>query len=123
MQLVFGNPIDQHLQARIFEKDNSSKIVSSSEKEKLLLLLKRKKVKASPAWFGLRKDQRRINAQNKLEKELDIVSFISLQKRFKVILEMLFTREERYLIQKNKRLTVSHQAVSDSSDNFDEYDS
>ena len=29
MQLAFGNPIDQHLQARIFEKDNSSKIVSS----------------------------------------------------------------------------------------------
>ena len=110
------------MQARVFEKDNSSKIVSSSEKEKLLLLSKRKKVKASPAWFGLRKDQRRMNAQNKLEKELDIVSFISLQKRFKVVLEMLFTREERYLIQKNKRLTVSYKAVSDSSDNFDEYD-
>ena len=48
--------------------------------------------------------------------ELDIVKFIKQQKYLKIILSLLFTRQERYLMSKNRRLTVSHAADDNSSD-------
>ena len=64
----------------------------------------------------------RLNAENKIEKELDIIRFIKQTKYLKVILSLLFTRQERYLISKNKRLTVSHQSIDQTSDMTDDYD-
>ena len=64
----------------------------------------------------------RLNAENKIEKELDIIRFIKQTKYLKVILSLLFTRQERYLISKNKRLTVSHQSIDQTSDMTDELD-
>ena len=63
-----------------------------------------------------------INAENKIEKELDIVNFVRQQKYLKVILSLLFSRQERYLISKNKRLTVSHAAGPPPSDVTDDLD-
>ena len=51
--------------------------------------------------------------------ELDIVKFIKQQKYLKVILSLLFTKQERYLMSKNKRLTVSHVMDDDTSDRTD----
>ena len=51
--------------------------------------------------------------------ELDIVKFIKQQKYLKVILSLLFTKQERYLMSKNKRLTVSHVMDDDISDRTD----
>ena len=64
----------------------------------------------------------RLNAENKIEKELDIIRFIKQTKYLKVILSLLFTRQERYLISKNKRLTVSHVSIDQTSDMTDELD-
>ena len=51
--------------------------------------------------------------------ELDIVKFIKQQKYLKVILSLLFTKQERYFMSKNKRLTVSHVMDDDRSDRTD----
>ena len=64
----------------------------------------------------------RIEAENKIEKELDIVRFVKQQKYLKVILSLLFTKQERYLMSKNKRLTVSHEAGPSSIDETDDLD-
>ena len=63
-----------------------------------------------------------INAENKIEKELDIVNFVRQQKYFKVILFLLFSRQERYLISKNKRLALSYKAGHPTSDATDDLD-
>ena len=64
----------------------------------------------------------RINAENKIEQELDIVRFVKQQKYLKVALALLFTRQERYLMSKNKRLTVGHRADHETSDRTDDLD-
>ena len=45
-----------------------------------------------------------------MEKELDIVQFVKQQKYLKAMLSILFSKEERYLISKNKRLVASEVA-------------
>ena len=79
----------------------------------------RKRAKISKMWCSKRSKLTQLNAQNKIEKELDIVRFIKQQKYLKIMISLLFTRQERYLMSKNKRLTISHAAVEDSSDNID----
>ena len=64
----------------------------------------------------------RIKAENKIEKELDIVRFVKQQKYLKIILSLLFTRQERYLMSKNKRLTVGHAANPSTTDGTDDLD-
>ena len=63
-----------------------------------------------------------IKAESKIEKELDIVNFVKQQKYLRIILSLLFTKQERYLMSKNKRLTVSHAAVPPTSDFTDDLD-
>ena len=50
-------------------------------------------------------------AERKIKEELDIVKFIKQMKYLKVMMSVLFTKQERYLIKKNKRLTVSNLPV------------
>ena len=88
----------------------------------LNLLSKRKPAKIGKTWLNTRRKLMQINAENKIEKELDIVNFVRQQKYFKVILFLLFSRQERYLISKNKRLTVSYKAGHPTSDVTDDLD-
>ena len=41
---------------------------------------------------------------------------------FKVMLSLLFSRQERYLISKNRRLAVSHKEPKEMSDSIDDQD-
>ena len=88
----------------------------------LKLLSKRKRANIGKSWLNTRRKLMQINAENKIEKELDIVNFVRQQKYFKVILFLLFSRQERYLIRKNKRLMVSHAASPPTSDVTDDLD-
>ena len=54
--------------------------------------------------------------------ELDIVKFIRQQKMLKVMLSLLFSKQERYLISKNRRLTVSDKKQKEMSDSTDDQD-
>ena len=68
----------------------------------------RKKAKVGNIWCSKRNKLARLNAENMIEKELDIIRFVKQTKYLKVILSLLFTKQERYLASKNKRLAVSH---------------
>ena len=46
-------------------------------------------------------------AEKKIEEELDIVNFVKQMKYLKVIMSVLFSKQERYLIKKNRRFIVS----------------
>ena len=51
-------------------------------------------------------------AKNRVSKELDIVKFIRKQMVVNVILKTLFTKEERFLIKRQKESFLDHQQDS-----------
>ena len=53
-----------------------------------------------------------------IEKELDIASFLRHQKYLRVLISILFTKTEQYLIKKNRRFVIStaKKAITSSSD-------
>ena len=122
IQLIFGNPLTKHMIQRIFEKDNSCENAFDSYNFALKLLSKRKKSRLGNIWCNSKNKLTQIKAENKIKKELDIVRFVKQQKDLKVILSLLFTRQERYLMSKNKRLTISHavdHSTTDGTENLD----
>ena len=46
-------------------------------------------------------------AEKKIEEELDIVNFVKQMKYLKVAMSVLFSKQERYLIKKNRTFIVS----------------
>ena len=54
-----------------------------------------------------------------IEKELDIASFLKHQKYLRVLMSILFTKTEQYLIKKNKRFVISTEkkSIISSSEN------
>ena len=85
-------------------------MINGTKKEKLHLLSKRKPFKMKKAWCSrssIDYKRSRLLAEGKISEELDIVHFIKQQKFVQVVFELLFSREERYLLSKNKRLTIA----------------
>ena len=54
-----------------------------------------------------------------IDKELDIANFLKHQKYLRVLMSILFTKTEQYLIKKNKRFVISTEkkSITSSSDN------
>ena len=53
-----------------------------------------------------------------IESELDVTNFLKHQKYLRVLMSVLFTQTEQYLIKKNKRFVIStsQKAITSSSD-------
>ena len=53
-----------------------------------------------------------------IESELDVTNFLKHQKYLRVLISVLFTQTEQYLIKKNKRFVIStsQKAITSSSD-------
>ena len=47
-----------------------------------------------------------------IEKEFDVAHFVKQQKYFQIIMQLLFSRHERYLIRKNRRLTITEDGLN-----------
>ena len=68
---------------------------------------------------GKTKRQTGIEKGNKeIERELDIANFLKHQKYLRILMSILFTKTEQYLIRKNKRFVIStsKKAITSSSD-------
>ena len=61
-------------------------------------------------------------AEKKIEEELDIVNFVKQMKYLKVIMSVLFSKQERYLIKKNRRFIVSKKKLYQDGDESDSLD-
>ena len=55
-------------------------------------------------------------ATESIQKELDIVNFVRMQKQMRILMSLLLDKEERSLIEFNKRFVVDSR--SDSSDSL-----
>ena len=68
---------------------------------------------------GKNKRQTGIEKGHKMiESELDVTNFLKHQKYLRILMSILFTQTEQYLIKKNKRFVIStsQKAISSSSE-------
>ena len=101
--------MSKYLISSIFERDNSDVHLGDNLKEKISLLQERKPYTISSSWLPYTSKHQRVAklwAIQNIEKEFDVAHFVKQQKYFQVIMQVLFSRHERFLIRKNRRLTI-----------------
>ena len=124
-----GNRLTEFMVTRLFLIDKRSRKENDQDngdnKATLESIKKRKKLKESsfPSPFCFWQKKRKLieMANMRIEKELDVLNYFRKLKKLELLLSIIFTKQERFLLNKQRCFTVSKcQLEKNESSSIDE---
>ena len=113
--LLIPHPLGKEMAESLFNMEGKEKPSDGDVERNLKLIKKRRQLSLDGILSSIccrKRGKKKVKifeySSEKIQKELDIVNFVRLQKKLRAAIKLLFSSQERFLLDNNKRLLIPY---------------